>query len=93
MIVEYPLRIFLDLSTAHLNKEDRDYLSTSNAEFQWVAKTPYGSFVYADEENGSGDIPDNLFAIMKKAREMQAEYILFNCDAATWPDLEIFDDE
>lgn len=100
--VRYPVRKFLDLSTRHLTPETRKWMCGQSLSAMgdhpknWVAPTPYGWFVYADEENGSGDIPADLFACMTKARELDCEYILFDYDGSIdekVADLPVYDEE
>ena len=95
MTIAYPLRIFFDCATAHLSPASRDHLgdqvqrSASRPE-SWIAQTPYGWFVWAEEEPGE-DVPSDLAAIMRHARRHGAEYILFDADAPEAPDLPVFD--
>lgn len=88
------LRNFLDLSTTHLSSQTKAMMEKVSGEFalnHWVAATPYGWFVYCDEENAEDSIPEDLFACMTYARKNGAEYILFDQDADTLTDLPTFD--
>ncbi len=77
MTVTYPLRLFLDCSTAHLSLAARAYLQTDDA---LASPTPYGWFVYASEEPGER-VPSDLAQAMAYARSLGAEYINFDRDA------------
>jgi hypothetical protein len=86
----YPLRAFLDLSTGHLSPETRAWMEEAAGQERaagqchgphWVAATPYGWFLYADEEPKPEDYPADLIACMVAARKRGAEYILFDSDA------------
>lgn len=87
MSVIYPLRLFLDCSTAHLSPDARSYVGRSDV---IASSTPYGWFVWASEEPGE-DVPDDLAAIMAHARSFGAEYINFDRDAHEIDDLPVFD--
>ncbi|SMC35291.1 hypothetical protein [Novosphingobium sp. B1] len=87
MSVIYPLRLFLDCSTAHLSPDARDYVDRTDV---IASSTPYGWFVWASEEPGE-DVPDDLAAIMAHARSLGAEYINFDRDADEIGDLPVFD--
>lgn len=88
--LSYPLRAFLDLSTGHLTLETREWLDErahrsvvcSLGLDRWVAPTPCGWFVYADRNVTGDHVPDDLLACMRKAREIGAEYILFDSNAS-----------
>jgi hypothetical protein len=93
------VRAFLDLSTKHLsqstrNQLDRDAAATveGNQHTRWVAGTPHGWFVFADEECDQEYFPADLIACMKKASELGADYILFDCDADDDVDLPSYVD-
>lgn len=77
MTIAYPLRLFLDCSTAHLSSQARIYVDRTDVV---ASPTPYGWFVWASEEPGD-DVPPDLIAIMSYARSLGAEYICFDCDA------------
>lgn len=92
--VKYPLRAFLDLSTGHLKPETLTYLNDKeHGQLPFYgAVTAYGWLVYADYEDNAearraDGCPEEIIAAMKKAREMGAEYILYDCDAEADPDL------
>jgi hemolysin-activating ACP:hemolysin acyltransferase len=86
------LRTFLDASSGHLSPETwawlDDQLSDAllrdpeNGSAAQIAggKTRYGWLVYAPEGVAEG-LPEDLTAILLKARERGAEYVLFDCDA------------
>ena len=91
MTIAYPLRVFLDCSTAHLSPSSRAYLDQRCDRDDLVARTPYGWFVWA-EEPPDDSVPADLAAIMAQARRLDAEYVLFDCDAPENPALPVFDD-
>ncbi|MCL8382077.1 DUF5983 family protein [Xanthobacter aminoxidans] len=86
------LRTFLDLSTEHMKPETAHNLDvTPIAEWSVAGgRTGHGYFIYAHDED-DGSIPPDLWAVMCFARERGAEYILFDCDAATVEGLPTFD--
>jgi len=83
----YPMRLFLDCSTAHLSPAARSWLDTGDGV---ASPTPYGWFVYASEEPDE-HVPPDLVAVMAHARGRGAEYVNFDCDAAEIAELETFD--
>ena len=94
MTPQYPLRLFFDCSTAHLSPESIAYLDHKAAlslirPESWIAKTPYGWFVWTDEEPDE-DQPVDLVTIMRHARRQGAEYILFDADAPENAALPLF---
>lgn len=97
------IRNFLDLSTSHVSKETASWLDaqgliaaqcltaeSARPEIH-MGRTIHGWFVYADEENASGTIPDDLFAVLRHARAQDCDYVLFDCDGDTIEGLAIFD--
>lgn len=95
MSVTYPLRVFFDCSTAHLSPASRGWLEdgvarTADQPLAWVAGTPFGWFVWADEYPDEA-VPTDLAAIMQHARRHGAEYVLFDADAAEDAALPSFD--
>jgi hypothetical protein len=87
MSVIYPLRLFLDCSTAHLSPSARTYVDAGEGV---ASSTPYGWFVYASEEPDDA-VPPDLAAIMAYARSQGAEYVNFDCDASEIDDMPTFD--
>jgi hypothetical protein len=90
------LRSFMDLSTAHLTPATMDWLDSFLGKdnfTHWVAVTPYGWFLYADEEGDREYFPADLIACFAYARKHGAEYILFDRDADAVDDLPQYDDE
>ncbi len=94
------LRTFLDTSSSHLSPGTwawldeqlsdaalRDPLNDAAAQVAG-GKTRYGWLVYAPEGVAEG-LPGDLTAILLRAREQGAEYILFDCDAPPASDLPI----
>lgn len=77
MTVTYPLRLFLDASTAHLSLAARAYVDSGEG---IASATPYGWWVYATEEPDER-VPSDLAAVMAYARTLGAEYVNFDCDA------------
>lgn len=97
------IRKVLDLSTAHLSPPARDWLDgrgreTANrdsaAPTAWVASTPTGWLVYADESLYwvQDEVPLTVVACMSRARELGVEYILFDADAPTDEELPTYED-
>lgn len=83
----YPLRFFLDCSTAHLSPAARFWLDGGQG---LVASTPHGWFVWCEAEPDE-QVPADLAAIMRDARDVEAEYILFDADAPEIAALPVFD--
>ena len=86
------VRCFLDLSTAHLSEEDRTLLDACAGHDTGevlCARTPYGWFVYANEERP--EISDTLWGLFQAARERGCEYLLLDRDAPVLPDLAVFE--
>ena len=82
MSVTYPLRLFFDCSTAHLSPASRAYLDAhAEVRDEMIASTPYGWFVWAASEEIADDIPVDLADIMRHARGLDADYVLFDADA------------
>ncbi|MGQ3141165.1 DUF5983 family protein [Rhizobium oryzihabitans] len=89
--IAYPLRLFLDCSTAHLSSASRAYLKRhAERGEELISSTPYGWFVWVDDGELE-DQPGDLHAIKAYARRLGAEYILFDRDAPETDALEIFD--
>ena len=87
-LLKYPLRTFLYLSTGHLKQEDRAFLDSHEA------STENGWFIWAPGEYPTPSrYPDNLKAILVKAREMGSEYVLFDGDAEPLEGLPYYDEE
>jgi hypothetical protein len=61
MTVRYPLRVFLDLSTAHLKPTTPHWLAEQTSRYEdlrqsvYVAATPHGWLVYAEHGIGTAD--------------------------------------
>lgn len=98
MNVTYPLRLFFDCSTKHVSPAVRDYLeersdatALGDALAAWAARTPFGWFVWADPEPDEEQFPADLIALMRDARTVGAEYILFDADAPQNVALPVFD--
>jgi hypothetical protein len=95
--VEYPLRAFLDLSTAHLRPETLAHLNTlENDELPFSGgATQHGWLVYAPHEadlKAYPKCPVEIVEAMKKARELGADYVLYDNEADPDPNvLPVFD--
>jgi len=92
-LVDYPLRVFFDCSTAHLSAASIAYLAVAAGQskarpLSWVAETPFGWFVWVEDLPGD-EFPPDLAAIMRHAHGQGAEYILFDSDAPENPFLPI----
>ena len=89
---DHPLRLFFDCSTAHLLPATRDHLDALAAQStEMLAATPYGWFLWVDEASRT-DQPADLRQVASRARELGAEYILFDRDAPENPALPVFED-
>lgn len=98
-LVAYPLRVFLDLSTGHLTPQTRDWMdgraiSARSDPFNGLclASTSFGWFIYAGEQTEESEFPADLLTCLRKARELGAEYVLFDADASDGLDLPTYDD-
>lgn len=96
MSVTYPLRLFFDCSTAHLSGETRNWLderavdpaARGSAPIDPPSATPFGWFLWAENIPGA-EVPPDLARIMRHARKLGAEYVLFDCDAPENADLPL----
>jgi len=90
------VRKFLDLSTAHLDEEDRrllDLFSVPDSKAGPMAvNTIYGWFMWAAEDcYEDNNLSENLIRICKHARKHRCDYIMFDCDAEVDPALPVFE--
>lgn len=93
MTVTYPLRPFFDCSTAHLSPSTRSWLEASVAAGErMIAPTPFGWFLWCGEEQVEPEMPADLAHVLRHAAALGAEYILFDADAPSSPDLPSFED-
>ncbi|APT60293.1 MAG: hypothetical protein DI601_24560 [Azospirillum brasilense] len=86
------VRSFLDLSTAHLSKEDRTLLDACAGHDTGevlCAMTPYGWFAFACEERPQ--ISDTLWTLFQAARQRGCDHLLFDQDAPELDDFAVFD--
>ena len=95
-LVQYPVRAFLDCSTAHLTEATRAWLDDvlqhddSQRPIGPVGVMPDGWFCFAPAEIGDDDkerIPADLLAVLAYARSVRCEYVYFSADAAAIPEL------
>lgn len=92
MTPAWPLRLFLDCSTAHLSNATRDLLERQASDGEApIAATPYGWFLWAGETADPQDPPD-LARIRAEARDLGADYILFDRDAPVRDTLPVFEE-
>lgn len=92
MIPSWPLRLFLDCSTAHLSPATRDLLDAQALRGDaLIAATPYGWFLWV-REAADPDHPPDLARIEAEARALGARYILFDRDAPVSDALPIFEE-
>lgn len=93
-MVDYT-RKFLDISTGHLQSSTYELFDEAaqkdNKQF-WVAATPYGYFLYAEESPNPEIYPEEVIEIIRYARTKDAEYILFDRDGPVIEELEWFDE-
>ena len=91
------IRCFLDLSTAHLQPEDRLFLefSANPGSLAGVAAMAgtYGWFVYAQDDRCCEGISDVLWAIFRRARALGCDYVLFDADGPELEGLPVFEEE
>ena len=95
----YPLRLFFDCSTAHLSRETRRGLDEQAVEaharsaspISAPSATPFGWFLWADKRPGP-EVPHDLARVMRHARKLGAEYVLFDADAPPNAVLPLFED-
>lgn len=87
------VRKFLDLSTAHLDAEARDYLEQAG-EGVVVYPTTYGWFVYVSEPDTLANytVPQCLLDILDRARQLGCDYVLLDSDAGEDSVLPTFDE-
>lgn len=89
------VRHFLDLSTAHLARDDRACLQASSDPHGdvrvYCTATPHGWFLYAHQDRP--DVSENLWELMVEARRRGCEYLLFDRDAEVLAGLATFAEE
>jgi len=95
------LRTFLTIGTGHLTKETADWLNGLDFKKEGPAggATAYGWFFYAHDDNvcqgaphaPEGEFPPDLWGIFKKTRELGAQYVMLDCDAAPLDDLPTYE--
>ena len=101
----YPLRILLDLPTAHLTRETREWMETQARETAEngtnggsvidVGNLPHGWYLRVRTDIADR-IPADLHACMLKAAELGAHSILFDTDAEESPatgDLPLYEED
>lgn len=97
------VRRFLDLSTAHLTPSTRDALDALPVP-SYAHPEGYGHFVYMPDIDGDHDpISEwdealaaelsDLIAVIKLARKLGCNYILFDCDGPECDELPTYDDD
>jgi len=94
------VRRFLDISTAHLDAGDRDYLEAcadpDSCFGLSTGRMPYGWFVYATDDPGAysdDELPPHIRAICAYARDRGCDFILFDADAGVDPNLPTFEED
>lgn len=94
------VRQFLDLSTGHLSRHDRDLLTqalahgTRNAPGNCLVGS-YGWMIYAEEERDPltwSEVP-GLAALLARARELDCDYVLLDADGPVDETLPFFDED
>ncbi|MEE9481800.1 hypothetical protein [Methylobacterium ajmalii] len=94
-LLKYPLRAFLDLGTTHLTPVTLAMMQSEDLHIFGVTggETAYGFFIGVPEERPDQLDRDDLWACLAKAREMGADYVLFDRDADTagQVDLPVYD--
>ncbi len=94
------IRAFLDVSSGHLSPETWAFLDAQTTD-QAVrdpdnrlgtellgGRTRHGWFLYA-HEHPTEPVPADLAAVMRLARSLGCEYLLFDCDAPPTPGLPL----
>lgn len=87
------IRPTLFLSTAHLSRDTARSFEQPEGEGRptpWADPIQHGYFCYAYEETEE-PFPADLAACCRKARQVGAEYLRFDCDADTIPGLSTYD--
>lgn len=80
---------YLDCSSLHLTEATRDALdggivyATMRGDFGW--------FVFAGERDDPPKVPDDLAAVLARARELGCTYVLVDVDAPLVAGLEVYD--
>lgn len=88
MIPDTPLRLLLDCSTVHLCPESVSYLELqATQQEEYISTTPYGWFMWIPDEDYEYGIPPSLTKVLQYARNLGAEYLLFDRDASSNLDL------
>jgi hypothetical protein len=94
------IRAFLDVSNGHLSPETWAWLDAQTTDEAvrdpdnkvgtelLGGRTRYGWLVYA-HEHATEPVPADLVAVMRLARGLGCEYVLFDCDAPPTPDLPL----
>lgn len=85
-------------STGNVTKETAEYLDRAATNEGsplgpvTYQKGPYGWFVYAREnEYGVDDVPKDLLAVLKKARENECEWIMLDRDEEPIEGLPVYE--
>lgn len=79
-----PIRSFLELNIAHITEKTADQMKSISEQddpLWFIGSTPYGYFIYADENLQPEDVPADLYACIRLAVENEAFYILFDRDS------------
>jgi len=75
------VRSFLTLSTGHLRSSTEEWLSLASIkQTHWVSATPYGWFVYCDEDATGDDFPADLIAVFNYANTLGVDYVMFDSE-------------
>lgn len=94
------IRKFLDISTAHLSVETREWLSG----FDWSRDGPtggataYGWLIHASDQRETlvggkmEPFPNDLWHVFEYARTVECDYVNFDCDAEIIDELPTFEE-
>lgn len=88
------IRKLLDISTGHVSKETRDLLNEGEggSPHIWAIPHEYGWFVRAhDEAEDLAQTPDDLVTVMRYAKQLDCDWIKFDCDADFVEELPMFE--
>lgn len=92
------IRPFLDLSSSHLSPDARQWLTSvalRSFDMEWpgwhVARHHDGWWMRVPSTEGNNPLPADLLPICDRARQMGADYILFDHDADCIDDLPVYE--
>ena len=87
---------YIEVSTAHITKEDNELLGSMKPESLCVYEFTYGYMVCVEDDPDSFEFmlkegfSEIFVAIMKSASDLGMNWILFDCDGLTHDNFEQF---